>query len=175
VARADPSDGRDETLRARPARQALPPGERRPAACPAVTSRPGCTRRRQRSKRKAGGSGDGCDGCESGCDAISLFSLLWLALPAALVTPAPAGTPWAARWPVRLVVAYRARVSPARPPCCPFTPTCSTYGLDALRTHGLLRGGRLTVARLRRCRPGAGGSDPVPAPVRAASRALVQA
>ena len=128
-----------------------------------MTSRPGCTRRRQRSKRKGASSADGsCDGCESGCDAVSLFSLLWLALPAALVTPAPAGTPWAARWPVRLVVAYRERVSPTRPPCCPFTPTCSTYGLEALRTHGLLRGCRLTVARLRRCRPGAGGSDPVP-------------
>ena len=127
-----------------------------------MTSRPGCTRRR-RSTRKAGGSGDSsCDGCESGCDAISLFSLLWLALPAALVTPAPAGTPWAARWPVRFVVAYRERVSPTRPPVCRFTPTCSTYGLAALRAHGAVRGLRLTVARLRRCRPGAGGSDPVP-------------
>jgi putative membrane protein insertion efficiency factor len=128
-----------------------------------VTSRPGCARRRRRSERKGASRSDSsCDGCESGCDAISLLSLLWLALPAALVTPAPAGTPWAARWPVRLVVAYRARVSPARPPCCPFTPTCSTYGLDALRTHGLLHGGRLTVALLRRCRPGAGGRGPVP-------------
>ncbi len=127
-----------------------------------MTSRPGCTRRR-RSQRRAGGRGDSsCDGCESGCDAISLFSLLWLALPAALVTPAPAGTPWAARWPVRFVVAYRERVSPTRPPVCRFTPTCSTYGLEALRTHGAVRGLRLTLARLRRCRPGAGGPDPVP-------------
>jgi uncharacterized protein len=129
-----------------------------------VTSRPGCTRRRQRSGRKAGRSGDGCDGCESGCDAISLFSLLWLTLPAALVTPAPAGTPRAARWPVRLVVAYRERVSPTRPPACRFTPTCSAYGLEALGSHGLLRGSVLTVRRVRRCRPGAGGSDPVPPP-----------
>ncbi|SHH17240.1 membrane protein insertion efficiency factor YidD [Geodermatophilus nigrescens] len=129
-----------------------------------MTSLPGCRRRNRRSRRRKNGSDgcDGCDGCENGCDAIGLFSLLWLALPAALVTPAPAGTPWAARWPARLVVAYRERVSPARPPCCRFTPTCSTYGLQALRVHGLLRGGLLTVRRLRRCGPGDGGSDPVP-------------
>ncbi|MGY1787782.1 membrane protein insertion efficiency factor YidD [Geodermatophilus sp. SYSU D00698] len=128
-----------------------------------MTSRPGCTRRRRRrSARSSRNSCDGWDGCSEGCDAIGLFTLLWLALPAALVTPAPAGTPWAARWPVRLVVAYRERVSPTRPPVCPFTPTCSTYGLEALRRHGALRGLWLTLDRLRRCRPGAGGSDPVP-------------
>ncbi|SNS08570.1 hypothetical protein SAMN04488107_1272 [Geodermatophilus saharensis] len=128
-----------------------------------MINRPGCTRRRasRRSRRSGGSSWDGCD---EGCDALSLFSLLWSALPAALVAPAPVGTPWAARWPARLVVGYRQRVSPTRPPVCRFTPTCSTYGLQALRTHGLLRGGRLTVRRLRRCRPGAGGSDRVPAP-----------
>ena len=128
-----------------------------------MTSLPGCRRSHRRSTRRRSSSGDGgCDGCESGCDAISLFSLLWLALPAALATPAPAGTPWAARWPVRFVVAYRTRVSPTRPPVCGFTPTCSTYGLQALRTHGALRGGWLTLRRLRRCGPGAGGADPVP-------------
>ncbi len=128
-----------------------------------MTSRPGCRRRRRhRSGRSSRGSCDGWDGCDEGCDVVSLFVLLWPALPAALVTPAPAGTPWAARWPARLVVAYRERVSPTRPPCCPLTPTCSTYGLEALRVHGAVRGTRLTLARLRRCRPGAGGSDPVP-------------
>ncbi|MGY1671248.1 membrane protein insertion efficiency factor YidD [Geodermatophilus sp. SYSU D00710] len=125
-----------------------------------MINRPGCTRRRAH-RRSKGSSGSSCDGCDEGCDAIGLFSLLWLALPAALVTPAPAGTPRAARWPVRFVVAYRERVSPTRLPVCRFTPTCSTYGLEALRTHGALRGGWLTARRLRRCRPGAGGSDPV--------------
>ena len=129
-----------------------------------MISRPGCTRRRTRPKRKGGGSADSsCDGCENGCDAVSLLSLLWLALPAALLTPAPAGTPRGARLLTRLVVAYRTRVSPTRPPACRFTPTCSTYGLEALRTHGAVRGGWLTAGRLRRCRPGAGGTDPVPA------------
>ncbi len=128
-----------------------------------MISRPGC-RRSSRSRRKGdNGSSSSCDGCETGCDVIGLFSLLWLALPAALVTPAPAGTPQGARWLTRLVVAYRTRVSPTRPPVCRFTPTCSTYGLEALHRHGALRGGWLTVRRLRRCRPGAGGGDPVPA------------
>jgi putative membrane protein insertion efficiency factor len=58
---------------------------------------------------------------------------------------------------------YRARVSPRRAPCCPYTPSCSTYAVQALHRHGALRGARLTAGRLLRCRPGtAGGADPVP-------------
>ncbi|MFI9331390.1 membrane protein insertion efficiency factor YidD [Kitasatospora sp. NPDC052868] len=60
---------------------------------------------------------------------------------------------------------YRAEVSPKRPACCPYTPTCSTYAVQALHRHGALRGARLTVGRLLRCRPGAarrGGVDQVP-------------
>jgi len=67
----------------------------------------------------------------------------------------------------RLVAAirvYQRDVSPRRPPCCRFSPTCSAYGAEAVRTHGALRGGWLTLRRLVRCRPGAaGGADPVPA------------
>jgi putative membrane protein insertion efficiency factor len=59
---------------------------------------------------------------------------------------------------------YQREISPRRPPCCRFTPTCSAYGVEAIRTHGALRGGWLTLRRLVRCRPGAaGGTDPVPA------------
>ncbi|WP_316525821.1 membrane protein insertion efficiency factor YidD [Kitasatospora brasiliensis] len=57
---------------------------------------------------------------------------------------------------------YRTEVSPRRPACCPYTPSCSTYAVRALHRHGALRGARLTVGRLLRCRPGAGGADPVP-------------
>ncbi|MGW3180138.1 membrane protein insertion efficiency factor YidD [Kitasatospora sp. NPDC001119] len=57
---------------------------------------------------------------------------------------------------------YRAEVSPRRPACCPYTPSCSTYAVRALHRHGALRGARLTAGRLLRCRPGAGGADPVP-------------
>ncbi len=60
---------------------------------------------------------------------------------------------------------YRRFVSPLLPPTCRFEPTCSTYGLQALRTHGALHGFWLTVARVARCHPfHPGGYDPVPAP-----------
>ncbi|CCG03316.1 membrane protein insertion efficiency factor YidD [Blastococcus saxobsidens] len=59
---------------------------------------------------------------------------------------------------------YQREISPKRRPCCPFTPTCSTYAVEALETHGARRGSWLTLRRLLRCRPGArGGPDPVPA------------
>ncbi|MBM7804595.1 putative membrane protein insertion efficiency factor [Geodermatophilus bullaregiensis] len=65
---------------------------------------------------------------------------------------------------VAAVRVYQREVSPARPPCCSFTPTCSAYAVEAIERHGARRGGRLTLRRLLRCRPGAaGGADPVPA------------
>ncbi|MCW2695810.1 MAG: uncharacterized protein JWR62_895 [Modestobacter sp.] len=65
---------------------------------------------------------------------------------------------------IAAVRVYQREISPRRQPCCPFTPTCSAYAVEALETHGARRGSRLTVRRLLRCRPGAvGGTDPVPA------------
>jgi putative membrane protein insertion efficiency factor len=66
-------------------------------------------------------------------------------------------------WPlVALILAYRALVSPLLPPSCRFEPTCSCYGLVALRRHGLY-GVWLLVRRLLRCHPWhEGGEDPVP-------------
>jgi putative membrane protein insertion efficiency factor len=60
---------------------------------------------------------------------------------------------------------YRREISPNRPPCCRFTPTCSAYAQAALAEHGALRGSWLTVRRLLRCRPGVtrGTADPLPA------------
>ncbi|MET8627986.1 membrane protein insertion efficiency factor YidD [Kitasatospora sp. NPDC004669] len=74
--------------------------------------------------------------------------------------PAPRG--FAAGVMYGAVRHYRTEVSPRRPACCPYTPSCSTYAVQALHRHGALRGARLTVGRLLRCRPGRGGADPVP-------------
>ena len=65
---------------------------------------------------------------------------------------------------IAAVRVYQREISPKRPPCCRFTPTCSAYAVQALEQHGARRGAWLTVQRLVRCRPGAaGGADPVPA------------
>lgn len=46
---------------------------------------------------------------------------------------------------------------------CRFTPTCSRYAIEALRTHGAFRGSLMTFARVARCHPFyPGGYDPVP-------------
>jgi putative membrane protein insertion efficiency factor len=52
-----------------------------------------------------------------------------------------------------LVRFYRKNISPARPPCCRFIPTCSTYALEAIEVHGALKGGLLSVWRVLRCHP----------------------
>ena len=46
---------------------------------------------------------------------------------------------------------------------CIFLPTCSEYAYIAIERHGLVRGGRLALARIARCHPMSGGGlDPVP-------------
>ncbi len=61
------------------------------------------------------------------------------------------------------IVAYRRWISPALPARCRFYPSCSTYAVEAITTHGAWRGFRLTVWRLLRCQPfHPGGYDPVP-------------
>lgn len=58
---------------------------------------------------------------------------------------------------------YRKAISPLKPPTCRFYPTCSAYALEALETHGALKGSWLSVRRICRCHPfHPGGYDPVP-------------
>jgi putative membrane protein insertion efficiency factor len=60
---------------------------------------------------------------------------------------------------------YRYCISPYMPMACRFQPTCSAYALEALKTHGPLKGGWLGARRIIRCHPwGGSGEDPVPAP-----------
>lgn len=71
---------------------------------------------------------------------------------------------WAAIQPFLLVIfIYRNVISPLTPPTCRFTPTCSQYAAEALRKHGLFKGGWLSIIRLSKCHPWGGhGHDPVP-------------
>lgn len=46
---------------------------------------------------------------------------------------------------------------------CRFSPTCSQYGLEAIKKHGIFKGGFLTTKRVLKCNPfNKGGYDPVP-------------
>ncbi|MGW1976517.1 membrane protein insertion efficiency factor YidD [Streptomyces sp. NPDC001889] len=138
--------------------------------------------RRDRKKNADGEEEEGC--CATTLDTLShpcccgggisgqihaLFALLGhLALTSGHGTdpaaPPPGGRIAAAMY--RSVRHYRVTISPNRPPCCPYTPSCSTYAVKALHRHGALRGGRLILTRLLRCRPAAvrrhGRHDPVP-------------
>jgi putative membrane protein insertion efficiency factor len=65
---------------------------------------------------------------------------------------------------ILLVRFYQLTFGVLMPPVCRYTPSCSRYALEALETHGALRGSWLTVRRLARCNPWGGmGYDPVPA------------
>src|SRR6266581_5693372 len=69
----------------------------------------------------------------------------------------------AARMLAALIAGYRRFVSPLLGPRCRFWPSCSAYALEAIQTHGALRGSWLAARRLSRCHPfHAGGLDPVP-------------
>lgn len=63
--------------------------------------------------------------------------------------------------PVRF---YQRFISPLKPaPSCRFHPTCSSYTVEAVHTHGVLRGVWLSVVRILKCHPfHPGGFDPVP-------------
>ncbi len=58
---------------------------------------------------------------------------------------------------------YQAAISPYLAPACRYTPTCSTYGVEAIKRHGPYKGGWLALKRFLSCHPwGGSGHDPVP-------------
>jgi len=64
---------------------------------------------------------------------------------------------------VKLIKLYRKYISPLKPPCCRFYPTCSEYAVQAFTKHGFFGGLILSVYRILRCNPfGRYGYDPVP-------------
>jgi hypothetical protein len=64
---------------------------------------------------------------------------------------------------ILLIKLYQWIISPWIGPACRFTPTCSHYGIEALKKYGPIKGLWLTVKRISKCHPwGGSGYDPVP-------------
>ncbi len=65
---------------------------------------------------------------------------------------------------IGIVKFYRKFISPLKGrSSCIYTPTCSSYAIQALEKYGVLKGGYLAVRRILRCHPfHMGGYDPVP-------------
>ncbi|WP_380182577.1 membrane protein insertion efficiency factor YidD [Kalamiella sp. sgz302252] len=64
---------------------------------------------------------------------------------------------------IALIRVYQRVISPLLGPHCRFHPTCSQYGIEALRRFGLVKGSWLTTKRVLKCHPlNPGGDDPVP-------------
>ena len=46
---------------------------------------------------------------------------------------------------------------------CRYTPTCSEYAIESIKTYGSIKGSYLAIKRILRCNPwGSFGYDPVP-------------
>ena len=54
---------------------------------------------------------------------------------------------------IRAIRFYQRAISPMRPPCCRFIPTCSQYALEAVEKYGAVKGGWLALRRVLRCNP----------------------
>ncbi len=54
---------------------------------------------------------------------------------------------------INLIMIYKKYLSPLKRTKCPYYPTCSDYGLEAIKKHGFFKGGLLTIWRILRCNP----------------------
>ncbi|MBS3908409.1 MAG: membrane protein insertion efficiency factor YidD [Actinobacteria bacterium] len=63
---------------------------------------------------------------------------------------------------IGVINVYQKTISPLFPPSCRFYPSCSSYALQAIQKHGVIRGGLMAAGRILRCHPfSPGGHDPV--------------
>jgi hypothetical protein len=64
---------------------------------------------------------------------------------------------------IYLIKCYQKYLSPMKRTKCPYIPTCSQYGLEAIQKYGAVKGSILALWRILRCNPfSKGGYDPVP-------------
>ena len=61
-----------------------------------------------------------------------------------------------------IIILYQKFISPFKPQCSRFLPTCSEYSIQAITKYGFLRGLALSLYRIARCNPlSKGGYDPL--------------
>ncbi len=66
---------------------------------------------------------------------------------------------------IKIIRAYKMVLSPMIGNSCRFHPTCSSYGIEAVKVHGSFYGSYLTIKRVLRCNPlFKAGIDNVPKP-----------
>jgi len=64
---------------------------------------------------------------------------------------------------ILLIQVYRFLISPLLGNNCRFYPSCSSYAETAIKRHGAVKGGWMSIRRIARCHPWhPGGVDPVP-------------
>ena len=67
---------------------------------------------------------------------------------------------------IKLIKAYKFLISPLLGNTCRYLPTCSEYSIEALKSHGLIKGIFISTKRILSCHPikflgGGEGFDPV--------------
>ena len=64
---------------------------------------------------------------------------------------------------ISMIRFYQRYLSPLKSTKCPYFPSCSQYGVEAIQKYGAFKGGILALWRIIRCNPfSKGGYDPVP-------------
>lgn len=64
---------------------------------------------------------------------------------------------------IGIIKFYQLTISPFLGAKCRYTPSCSAYGVEAIKKHGPIKGFWLALKRFGRCHPwGSSGYDPVP-------------
>ena len=64
---------------------------------------------------------------------------------------------------ILIIKVYQKLLSPLLGQNCRFTPTCSSYAIDAIKIHGFVKGSWFAAKRIIKCHPlHPGGDDPVP-------------
>lgn len=64
---------------------------------------------------------------------------------------------------ILLIHVYKYTLSPFLGQSCRYTPTCSSYSIEAIEKYGPFKGGWMAIKRISSCNPwGGSGYDPVP-------------